>query len=80
MQNADPEQLGTMAAITQVYIQPLQDLCTEISTEDFPVGVACMNSDQQHVISGHRQAVEFVIKKLREWGQSHLFERQRPFS
>ncbi|MCY8454753.1 ACP S-malonyltransferase [Bacillus spizizenii] len=73
MQNADPEQLGTMAAITQINIQPLQDLCTEISTEDFPVGVACMNSDQQHVISGHRQAVELVIKKAERMGANHTY-------
>ncbi|MGN9865282.1 ACP S-malonyltransferase [Bacillus swezeyi] len=73
MQDADPRQLGTMAAITQIHIQPLQDLCAGISTADCPVGVACMNSDQQHVISGHRQAVEFVIKKAEEMGAKHTY-------
>lgn len=73
MQNADPKHLGTMAAITQMDVEPLQALCIEISTKDFPVGVACMNSDQQHVISGHRQAVERVIMKAEEMGAKHTY-------
>lgn len=73
MQNADPQQLGTMAAVTQIHLHTLQDLCSEISTEDFPAGVACMNSDQQHVITGHRQAVERVIKIAEERGAKHTY-------
>ncbi|MEC2307908.1 ACP S-malonyltransferase [Bacillus atrophaeus] len=73
MQNADPQQLGTMAAVTQIDLQTLQDICSEMSTEDFPAGVACMNSDQQHVISGHRQAVERVIKIAEERGAKHTY-------
>lgn len=72
MQNADPQQLGTMAAVTQIDLQTLQDICSEMSTEDVSAGVACMNSDQQHVISGHRQAVERVIKIAEERGLSTL--------
>ncbi|MCY8490895.1 ACP S-malonyltransferase [Bacillus atrophaeus] len=73
MQNADPQQLGTMAAVTQIDLQTLQDICSEMSMEDFPAGVACMNSDQQHVISGHRQAVERVIKIAEERGAKHTY-------
>ncbi|MBT2572356.1 ACP S-malonyltransferase [Bacillus sp. ISL-51] len=73
MQNADPQQLGTMAAVTQIPLQTLQEICSEMSTEDFPAGVACMNSDQQHVISGHRQAVERVTKIAEEKGAKHTY-------
>ncbi|MBY8914306.1 ACP S-malonyltransferase [Bacillus sp. YC2] len=73
MQNADPQQLGTMAAVTQIPLQTLQEICSEMSTEDFPAGVACMNSDQQHVISGHRQAVERVIKIAEQMGAKHTY-------
>ncbi|KXZ15119.1 malonyl-CoA transacylase [Bacillus nakamurai] len=73
MQNADPQRLGTMAAVTQIELQTLQEICSEMSTEDFPAGIACMNSDQQHVISGHRQAVERVIKIAEERGAKHTY-------
>ncbi|KAF1677377.1 ACP S-malonyltransferase [Bacillus sp. SKDU12] len=68
MQNADRKQQGTMAAVTQLSLQTLQEMCLEVSTEEIPVDVACMNSDQQHVISGHRQAVERVIRLAEKMG------------
>ncbi|MEH7773349.1 bacillomycin D biosynthesis malonyl-CoA transacylase BamD [Bacillus velezensis] len=73
MQNADPHQQGTMAAVTQLSLQTLQEICSKVSTEDFPAGVACMNSEQQHVISGHRQAVERVIKMAEEKGAAYTY-------
>ncbi|WP_342496923.1 bacillomycin D biosynthesis malonyl-CoA transacylase BamD [Bacillus sp. FSL K6-2861] len=73
MQNADPQQQGTMAAVTQLSLQTLQEICSKVSTEDFPADVACMNSEQQHVISGHRQAVERVIKMAEEKGAAYTY-------
>ncbi|WP_395096811.1 bacillomycin D biosynthesis malonyl-CoA transacylase BamD [Bacillus amyloliquefaciens] len=73
MQNADPHQQGTMAAVTQLSLQTSQEICSKVSTEDFPAGVACMNSEQQHVISGHRQAVERVIKMAEEKGAAYTY-------
>ena len=73
MQNADPKQQGAMAAVTQLSLQTLQEICSKVSTEDFPAGVACMNSEQQHVISGHRQAVERVIKMAEEKGAAYTY-------
>ncbi|OCB99110.1 [Acyl-carrier-protein] S-malonyltransferase [Bacillus amyloliquefaciens] len=73
MQNADPQQQGTMAAVTHLSLQTLQEICSKVSTEDFPAGVACMNSDQQHVISGHRQAVERVIRMAEEKGAEYTY-------
>lgn len=62
MQHADPEQLGTMAAVSGIRLQALQELCEKISTKEYPVQVACMNTDQQHVISGHRHAVQKILR------------------
>ncbi|MDR4435232.1 ACP S-malonyltransferase [Bacillus tequilensis] len=73
MQNADPQQQGTMAAVTELSLQTLQEICSKVSTEECPTGVACMNSDRQHVISGHRQAVERVIRIAEEKGARHTF-------
>ncbi|NUI59161.1 ACP S-malonyltransferase [Bacillus amyloliquefaciens] len=73
MQNADPKQQGTMAAVTHLSLQTLQKICSKVSTEDFPAGVACMNSEHQHVISGHRQAVERVIKMAEEKGAAYTY-------
>ncbi|PLT49581.1 bacillomycin D biosynthesis malonyl-CoA transacylase BamD [Bacillus amyloliquefaciens] len=73
MQNADSQQQGAMAAVTHLSLQTLQEICSKVSTEDFPAGVACMNSEQQHVISGHRQAVERVIKMAEEKGAAYTY-------
>ncbi|AME05089.1 ACP S-malonyltransferase [Bacillus siamensis] len=73
MQNADPQQQGTMAAVTRLSLQTLQEMCAKVSTEDFPADVACMNSDRQHVISGHRQAVERVIRMAEEKGAAYTY-------
>ncbi|MBD0406466.1 ACP S-malonyltransferase [Bacillus sp. 1021] len=73
MQNADPQQQGTMAAVTRLSLQTLQEMCAKVSTEDFPADVACMNSDRQHVISGHRQAVERVIRMAEDKGAAYTY-------
>ncbi|MFH0345888.1 ACP S-malonyltransferase [Bacillus vallismortis] len=73
MQNADPQQQGTMAAVTRLSLQTLQEMCAKVSTEDFPAGVACMNSDRQHVISGHREAVERVIRMAEDKGAKYTY-------
>nr|WP_087991403.1 ACP S-malonyltransferase [Bacillus subtilis] len=73
MQNADPQQQGTMAAVTQLSLQTLQEICSKVSTEECPADVACMNSDQQHVVSGHREAVERVIRMAEEKGAKYTY-------
>lgn len=73
MQHADPEKLGTMAAVSGIRLQTLQEWCEEISTEEYPVQVACMNTDEQHVISGHRHAVQKVLGRSDRHGTKHSY-------
>lgn len=73
MQHADPEQLGTMAAVSGIRLQALQELCEKISTKEYPVQVACMNTDQQHVISGHRHAVQKILRITDRLGSKHSY-------
>lgn len=73
MNNADPYQQGTMVAISQINLETLQQICEEVSTKQFPACVACMNSDQQFVISGHRQSIQQIIKITESMGTKHSF-------
>ncbi|MDM5277043.1 ACP S-malonyltransferase [Paenibacillus silvae] len=73
MHNADPYQQGTMAAISNLPIRTLQEICEEVSTSEHPVCVACINTDQQFVISGHRQAIQKVLKRSECMGIKHAY-------
>ncbi|MGP3784986.1 [acyl-carrier-protein] S-malonyltransferase [Chryseobacterium mucoviscidosis] len=73
MNNADPHQQGTMVAISQIKLESLQKICEEVSTQEHPACVACMNSDQQFVISGHRQSIQQIIKMTESMGTKHSY-------
>ncbi|MCP3774855.1 ACP S-malonyltransferase [Paenibacillus sp. MZ04-78.2] len=71
MQHADPQQVGTMVAVTDIPAQALRKICAEISTDHYPVDIACLNSERQHVVAGHRQAVGHVVKQAERLGAKH---------
>lgn len=73
MHNADPDQQGTMAAISNISIGTLQKICEEVSVNERPVCVACINANQQFVISGHRQSVQEVIRRTAFKGTKHSY-------
>ncbi|WP_440109493.1 ACP S-malonyltransferase [Paenibacillus sp. QZ-Y1] len=73
MHNADPHQQGTMAAISHIPLDTLQKICDEVSTSERPACVACMNTDQQFVISGHRHSIQEIIKRTESMGTKHSY-------
>lgn len=73
MHNADPDQKGIMAAISGVHLDTLQNICKEVSTKERPACVACMNANQQFVISGHRHSIQEIIKRTETLGTKHSY-------
>ena len=73
MNNADPHQQGTMVAMSHIKLETLQKICEEISTKERPACVACMNADQQFVISGHRQTIQEMINRTESLGTKHSY-------
>ncbi|SEL41056.1 ACP S-malonyltransferase [Paenibacillus sp. OK003] len=73
MNNADPHQQGTMVAMSHIKLEALQKICEEISTKERPACVACMNADQQFVISGHRQTIQEMINRTESLGTKHSY-------
>ncbi|WP_339297169.1 ACP S-malonyltransferase [Paenibacillus sp. FSL R5-0623] len=73
MHNADPDQQGTMVAISHIRLDTLQNICEEVSTKERPACVACMNADQQFVISGHRHSIQEIIKRTETLGTKHSY-------
>ncbi|PQP81879.1 [acyl-carrier-protein] S-malonyltransferase [Paenibacillus sp. PCH8] len=73
MQNADPDQQGTMVACSNIRLETLQTICEEVSTLEYPVCVACINADQQFVISGHRRSIQKMIARTEFRGIKHSF-------
>ncbi|WP_405169954.1 ACP S-malonyltransferase [Paenibacillus sp. FSL H8-0280] len=73
MHNADPHQQGTMVAISHIQLDTLQNICEEVSTKKHPACVACMNADQQFVISGHRHSIQKIIKRTESLGTKHSY-------
>ncbi|MFZ5988790.1 MAG: ACP S-malonyltransferase [Bacillota bacterium] len=64
MQQAADEGAGKMAAVRNISRKTIEEECIKISTEEQPVVVACYNSPNQNVISGHEDAVKKLIEKL----------------
>ncbi|MGQ8873039.1 ACP S-malonyltransferase [Paenibacillus sp. TSA_86.1] len=73
MHNADPYQQGTMCAISNIGVGTLQEICEEVSTNERPVSIACINANQQFVISGHRQSLEEVIRRTESKDTKHSY-------
>ena len=68
MQEAVPVGLGGMAAIIGMSLDIVRGLCDRISTEDFIVQPANINSQEQIVIAGHLRAVEEVSRLAKNEG------------
>lgn len=68
MQEAVPVGVGGMAAIIGLPLDAIQKICDEISTGDQIVQPANLNSSEQIVIAGHKEAVERVSEKSKEAG------------
>lgn len=68
MQEAVPLGVGSMAAVSGVSNDVIQEVCAKCSDKDFVVSPANYNSPDQTVISGHAQAVKKAAKILGERG------------
>lgn len=66
MQEAVPVGQGAMAAVLRFDEQELASLCKDYSSPTHVVEVANFNSPQQQIISGHKEAVQTVIERLKE--------------
>ncbi len=64
---------GAMAAIGGIDYDELEELCNSVSTAKSAVGVACHNSHDQLVISGHAEAVHRVGDQLKADGAHVTF-------
>lgn len=68
MQEAVPEGMGAMAAVTGMNAQRIEKICESISTEDNMAVVSNYNAPSQTVISGDTKAVETASNLLKEDG------------
>ena len=68
MQEAVPVGVGGMAAIIGLPLDALNEICGKISKPDNLVQAANINSSEQLVIAGHRQAVEQASEEAKSSG------------
>jgi len=68
MQEAVPVGVGGMAAIIGLPLEKIQELCDRISTDQRVVRPANLNSAEQVVIAGHKDAVEAVSEESKSAG------------
>ena len=68
MQEAVPEGEGAIAAIIGLTYEDLNSICLSISKEDSLVELANINSSNQIVISGTKEAVDLAIQSCSEAG------------
>jgi len=68
MQEAVPVGVGGMAAIIGLPLETIQKLCDETTSENQIVQPANLNSPEQIVIAGHKEAVESVSQKTKAAG------------
>ncbi len=68
MQEAVPLNVGAMAAIIGLPVDKVQELCDRVGTEDCVVQPANLNSPEQTVVAGHKEAVEQVTLSAKEAG------------
>ncbi|NDI35233.1 ACP S-malonyltransferase [Chengkuizengella sediminis] len=66
MQNSVSSGTGSMAAVMKLSYNQLKKLCENVSTDHYPVVIACNNSNEQHVISGHKFSIDKVMTILQE--------------
>lgn len=81
MQEAVPVGVGAMAAILGLSLDRVQELCDRVSDPDNLVQPANLNSPEQIVIAGHKDAVERVCQEAKASGakRSVLLPVSAPF-
>ena len=68
MQEAVPEGMGAIAAVIGLNFNQLSNICTTVSKENSLVQLANINSTNQIVISGTKEAVNVALQKSKEAG------------
>ncbi len=56
--------VGTMVAVGNISVSILESLCQEISTDSGIVSIACHNSDNQYVLSGHKEPMSRIVEQI----------------
>ncbi|WP_127550783.1 ACP S-malonyltransferase [Paenibacillus amylolyticus] len=64
MQAAHSSDIGAMVAVTHAASDQLEEFCRQASNDTSQVVIACYNSLNQHVLAGHRIAVQSVVHRL----------------
>ncbi len=72
MQEAVSEGTGMMCAVVGLGLGVIEDVCREVSREGSVVVPANLNTPEQTVISGHRDAVQRAMGVLKERGARRL--------
>ncbi|MGG0795521.1 ACP S-malonyltransferase [Brevibacillus laterosporus] len=75
MQEITAQGTGAMASVTGIDKADIEKVCCEYSDEANFAHLSNINSSRQVVISGHRQAIEKVAKKLEQMGATVIFLR-----
>ena len=73
MQNEVPEGIGTMAAVIGLSIDAVKEVCQEASSKG-TVEISNINSPDQTVISGHKEAVHFAMEIAKQKGAKRCVE------
>lgn len=73
MQNEVPEGIGTMAAIIGLSVDDVKDVCQQASCKGV-VEISNINSPDQTVISGHKEAVYFAMEIAKQKGAKRCIE------
>lgn len=80
MQEAVADGIGSMAAIRNIDVTKIEQVCHEISGQNGYVAISNYNSKNQTVIAGYKNNVEAAIKKLEEIGaDAKLLNVSAPF-
>ena len=80
MENTAKDGTGSMIAIRGIDLDELERLCIQHSTPEQPVVIACYNSQLQHVVAGHSQALERLNRSLEQQQvQMNLLSVSGPF-
>lgn len=66
MENASQDHIGSMIAVRGISVDELELLCIQHSTSEQPLIIACYNSPLQHVVAGHSQALERLMRSLEQ--------------
>ncbi|WAM33087.1 ACP S-malonyltransferase [Caldicellulosiruptor morganii] len=73
MQNEVPEGIGAMAAVIGLTVDAVEEVCREASTRG-TVEISNINSPDQTVISGHKDAVYFAMEIAKQKGAKRCIE------